>query len=565
MTLHFKHDVIVVGGGLTGLRAAVATNDKLDTAIISRVHPVRSHSLAAQGGINASLGNAPEGRDDSVEKHTFDTVKGSDYLADQATVRAMCAEAPATVYEMEHWGTPFSRYDDGKICQRPFGGAAFPRTCYAADVTGHVLLHTLYEQCVKRNIKRYDEWLVLSLVVRRKKCHGFVAMNLINGELASFSAKTVIFATGGYGRVYGKSTNAIINTGSGVSISYQAGIPIKDLEFVQFHPTTLFGSNILMTEGARGEGGYLRNRQGKRFMADYAAKAMELAPRDIVARSINTEIEKGNGFPGGYVYLDLTHLGKAKILERLPGIRQICIDFANMDPINEPIKIQPGQHYSMGGIDCDVKGATEVEGFYAAGECACVSVHGSNRLGGNSLLDTIVFGKLTGNEVVRTTPGIKGPDAKLVKDELSKWQSRIKELQSRSGGGLAATIRERVKEIMIEKVGVFREKKYLKEAFEELKELRQRADGACLSPDGYGFNQQLTGLIELPGMVDIALMIAGGALNREESRGSHFRRDFRERNDKKWLKHTIARLGKLPKFSHKKVDVSEYVPKARTY
>ncbi len=566
MALHFKHDVLVVGGGLAGLRAAVATNEKYDTAIISRVHPIRSHSLAAQGGINASLGNAPEGLDDSVDKHTFDTVKGSDYLADQKTVRAMCAEAPVIIYEMEHWGTPFSRYDDGKICQRPFGGAAFPRTCYAADVTGHVLLHTLYEQCVKREIKRYDEWLVLSLVVKNKRCHGLVAMNQLTGELASFSARAVIFATGGYGRVYGRSTNAIINTGSGNSIAYQAGVPIKDLEFVQFHPTSLFGSNILITEGARGEGGYLKNKHGKRFMVDYAPKAMELAPRDITSRSINTEIEKGNGFPGGYMHLDLTHLGKERILERLPGIRQICIDFANMDPVQEPIRIQPGQHYSMGGIDCDVKGATEVKGFYAAGECACVSVHGSNRLGGNSLLDTIVFGKLTGNAVNGWLPGVSAPDARLAKDEVKKWQSRIKELAARQEGELAADIRERVKEIMINKVGVFRDKKGLEEAFDELKDLRLRADKACLSQAGYGFNQQLAGLIELPGMVDLALIISSGALNRTESRGSHFRRDFTERNDKKWLKHTIACYGKkVPKLSYKKVDISEYEPKARTY
>ncbi|MFH1264397.1 MAG: FAD-dependent oxidoreductase, partial [Planctomycetota bacterium] len=372
-----RHDVLVVGGGLAGLRAAVGLSPHWDVAVISKVHPVRSHSGAAQGGMNAALGNAPEGRDDSPKQHAFETIKGSDYLADQSAVVTMCELAPEMVYEFEHWGAPFSRLPDGTIAQRPFGGAGFPRTCYAADRTGHVLLQTLYEQTVKRGIRVYEEWAAVRIAVEDGQCHGLIVYNLREGRFESVGSSFCVLATGGYGRIYRNSTNALINTGSGIGAAFLAGVPVKDLEFVQFHPTSQFGTNILITEGARGEGGYLLDRSGRRFMESYAPKAMELAPRDIVARAIQTEIDQGRGFDGGYVHLDLRHLGREKILKRLPGIREISIDFGGVDPIEEPIPVQPGQHYSMGGVDTDATGKTRVANLYAAGECACVSVHGA--------------------------------------------------------------------------------------------------------------------------------------------------------------------------------------------
>ena len=334
-----EHDIVIVGGGLAGLSAALNAAPGLDIAVISKVHPLRSHSVAAQGGINAALGNHPEGRDDSWERHAFDTIKGSDYLADQTAAELLCQQAIPMLYELEHLGVPFSRFPGGVIAQRPFGGAGFPRTCYAADRTGLVLLHTLYEQTLSKDVHFYEEWLVTNLVVRDGRCYGLVAYDLQSGEIIPIKARAVIFATGGYGRVYQKSTNALINFGSGIGLAYRAGIPLKDMEFVQFHPTSLYGKNILITEGARGEGGYLINNQGKRFMADYAPSAMELAPRDIVARAIQTEIQKGRGFEGEYVYLDLRHLGKEKIMKRLPGIREICLYFGGLDPIEEPLSL----------------------------------------------------------------------------------------------------------------------------------------------------------------------------------------------------------------------------------
>lgn len=424
------HDILIIGGGLAGLSAALNTDPKLKVAVVSKVHPLRSHSVAAQGGINAALGNNPDGRDDTWEKHAFDTIKGSDYLADQNAAELLTRNAVPVLYELDHIGVPFSRFPGGKIAQRPFGGAGFPRTCYAADRTGMVLLHTLYEQCLRKKVKFYDEWLVTHLVVDNGQCFGIAAYELATGRILPLKAKAVVFATGGYGRVFLRSTNAFINLGSGIGMAYRAGIPLKDMEFVQFHPTSLFGKNILITEGARGEGGYLINKKGKRFMEDYASSAMELAPRDIVARAIQTEIDQGRGFEDQYVHLDLRHLGKEKIDKRLPGIREICIHFAGLDPVETPIPIQPAQHYSMGGIDVDETCASPVSGFFAAGECACVSVHGANRLGGNSLLEAVVFGKIVGESAshyVQGVEGVKGED-RVVLVEALKLQKKVEDL-----------------------------------------------------------------------------------------------------------------------------------------
>ena len=561
-------DVLVVGGGLAGLRAALAVAQSgLDVAVISKVHPVRSHSVAAQGGINAALGNHPDGRDDAPERHAFDTIKGSDYLADQDAAALMCDLAPEIVYEMEHWGTPFSRFADGRIAQRPFGGAAFPRTCYASDRTGHVLLHTLYEQMVKEEVKVYDEWLVISLVVRDGKIHGLIALNTLTGDLIPCKSKAVIFATGGYGRVYRRSTNALINTGSGIGIAYRAGVPIKDLEFVQFHPTSLFGTNILITEGARGEGGYLVNAQGERFMAKYAAEAMELAPRDIVARSIQTEIDAGRGFEDGYVNLDLRHLGAQKIMERLPGIREISVYFAGVDPIEKPIPIQPAQHYSMGGIDTDIKGATVIDGFFAAGECACVSVHGANRLGGNSLLETIVFGKIAGKSAARYVKDLAGDgNEDYLNDALKIVDEDIIKFCNAAKGEKQFVIRDEMREALDEKLGLFREEKTISEGLAKVRELKERAQNISVGSQARYLNQELYNAIELSYMLDLALLIALGALIRQESRGSHFRLDYRARDDANWLKHTIACYAETePEIQFKDVTITEYEPEERKY
>ncbi len=565
-----SHDVVIVGGGLAGLRAAVGLCEKYDVALFSKVHPIRSHSIAAQGGINAALGNNPDSADDSWEKHAFDTIKGSDYLADQDAVEIMCREAPGIVYEMEHWGCPFSRFSDGSIAQRPFGGAGYPRTCYSADLTGHVLLNTLFEKAVSLGVKIYPEWHVTALAVDENACHGVAAFDLMNGELVSVDAKATLFATGGYGRVYFYSTNALINTGSGIGMAYKAGVPLKDMEFVQFHPTGLIGTNILMTEACRGEGGYLINSQGERFMQKYAPKAMELAPRDIVSRSIQTEINAGRCFEhplGSYIRLDLMHLGEKKILEKLPGIRDICIDFIGIDPIREPIPIMPCQHYSMGGIDTDVTAATGVQGFFAAGECACVSVHGGNRLGGNSLLETIVFGKIAARSIDKYLSAVSvSPKKDMCVRTVEAVRAKIEHFLA---GGKEKTfqLHGELARVMSKHVGIFRTLSGAEAALDEIEALRERYRNAGISSPSMHMNYELMNAIELEYMFDVALSIARGALLREESRGAHSRTDFPKRDDEKWLKHSIARISGdgHPDISLRDVTITRYKPMERTY
>ncbi|MHB8110762.1 MAG: FAD-binding protein [Syntrophorhabdaceae bacterium] len=565
-----SHDVLIVGGGLAGLRAAIGLAGKYDVALVSKVHPIRSHSIAAQGGINAALANHPLGADDTWEKHAFDTIKGSDYLADQDAVETMCREAPGIVYELEHWGCPFSRNPDGSIAQRPFGGAGYPRTCYSTDLTGHVLLNTLFEKAVQLGVKIYYEWYVIALAVEDNACHGAVTFDLIEGHVTAITAKTTLFATGGYGRVYFYSTNALINTGSGIGMAYKAKVPLKDMEFVQFHPTGLIGTNILMTEACRGEGGYLINARGERFMEKYAPKAMELAPRDIVSRSIQMEISEGKCFEhplGNYIRLDLMHLGEQKILQKLPGIRKICLDFIGIDPIKEPIPIMPCQHYSMGGIDTDATCATGVKGFFAAGECACVSVHGGNRLGGNSLLETIVFGKIAASTI----------DAYLSSDPLPAMkvivEGRAREMEKKITGlfgkGKEKTflLHGELAKIMSTYVGIFREREEIKKAVEEIAGIRRRCRDIGISSPALHMNYELLNAIELEYMLEVAHTITLGALLREESRGAHYRKDFPKRDDDKWLRHTIACISEdgEPSISYRDVTITRYTPMERSY
>lgn len=526
------------------MRAAIeAKRAGVDVAILSQVHPGRSHSGQAQGGINAALGNHPDGRDDNREKHAFDTVKGGDFLVDQDCAVQMAEDAPRVIYEMDHWGCPFSRFEDGTIAQRPFGGAGFPRCCYGADKTGHYLLHTLVEQAYRLQVKMYVEQYVASLIVHEGVCQGVVAYDMIRGGFEAFTANAVVIATGGAGRTYSNTTNSLISTGCGMFMAYHAGVPLKDMEFVQFHPTGLYTTQILMTEGARGEGGYLINDKGERFMEKYAPKFMELAPRDITARSIQIEINEGRGIGGkGYVHLDLRHLGAEKILERLPGIRDLAIHFEGVDPIEEPIPVVPSQHYWMGGIDTDVNGATVMPGLYAAGECACVSVHGANRLGGNSLLETIVFGRRAGAEVVRYLETLtdRRPNARSAFAAAQMMEQKVEELGVREGKENAYELRAVMTEVMKDHFFLFRDEAAMREGLERLLQVKERVKNINLRWTGSVFNVDMIRTVELEGMVDLALCVAVGALERQESRGAHFRTDYNTRDDLNWLKHTLA-------------------------
>jgi len=565
-----RHQLLIVGGGLAGLRAAVeALSMGVDCAVVSLVHPVRSHTIAAQGGINASLANHPDAQEDNWEKHAFDTVKGSDYLGDQDAIRVMCQDAPACIYEMEHWGCPFSRFDSGTIAQRPLGGAQYARACFAADRTGAYLLHTAYERAVSLGLKVYSEYSVQDLVADDGRIEGLVAYSLLTGQIEGFSAQAVLFATGGAGRVYGRSTSALINTGTGMSLAYRAGVPLLDMEFVQFHPTTLYGTNILMTEGCRGEGGTLLNDAGERFMEKYAPNFMELAPRDVVARSIQTEVNEGRGIGGQpYVHLDLRHLGKAIVEERLPGIRDICIHFAGIDPEEDPIPVQPGQHYSMGGIAADLDGRTCLTGFFAAGECACVSVHGANRLGGNSLLETVVFGKRAGAEAAAYALGAAGQEARpgLVEKAMDRFRAKLESLLGNQGTENAYDMRREINIAMDDYVQVFRDHAGLEAALQTLRDLKERHSRVGVQATERLYNLDWIRTLELERMIDMALAGCAGASARQESRGAHKRTDYPSRDDERWLKHTVATYTEDgPSLSFKPVVVDQFQPQARTY
>jgi len=555
------HDVLVVGAGLAGMRAALeASRQGVNVTLLSKVQPLRSHSAAAQGGINAAVGE-----DDSWESHAFDTVKGSDYLADQDAVEVLCREAPGDIVELERMGTTFNRRDDERLATRPFGGAGFPRTCYVADITGQAILHVIWEQLQKGGVRPYEEWFCTSLIVDDGVCRGVVAMDMTTGELHAILAKATILATGGLGRVYQPTTNSIISTGDGTAMAYRAGAPLMDMEMVQYHPTTLKGSGVLITEGARGEGGYLLNSLGERFMHKYAPEKLELGPRDLISRSEWTEIEEGRGV-NDCVLLDLRHLGEATIKERLGQIRELAQDLANVDPVHEPIPVRPGMHYEMGGLKTDIHGATPIQGLYAAGECACVSVHGSNRLGGNSLLDTVVFGRRSGRAAAEYARGQPAP-AGISEAVVQKDTKAIQELLSRpQEGDRPAVLRRELGETMNANVGVFRTEEPLKEALAKVRELMKRYKRVWVQNKGKVFNTDLIQTLELGFMLDLAETMTLGALERKESRGAHSRRDFRERDDQNFLKHTVARhTPDGPKLEYAPVTITRWQPERRAY
>ena len=563
------HDVLIIGGGLTGLRASLQVCDAgLNGAVVTKVHPLRSHSVAAQGGMNASLGNVhgEGGAIDSWKTHAYDTVKGSDYLADQDAVERMCREAPTTVFELEHMGTVWSRLENGKIAQRPFGGAGFPRTCYAADRTGHNALHTLYEQVVNRNIPVYEEFFVTSLVYDRGRCIGCTAIEIMTGQVHGFVAKAVLMATGGFGRVFNKSTNALINTGDGQALALRAGVQLKDMEFVQFHPTTLYGTNILISEAARGEGGILVNKDGERFMKRYAPNSIDLAPRDVIARAVVQEIAEGKAYDGGYVHLDLRHLGADRIMERLPGIRQISMDFAGVDPIKDPIPVQPGQHYSMGGIAADINGVTSLPGLYTAGECACISVHGANRLGGNSLLETVVFGRLVADKIIKDISNSSDPELEHIKSAMNEIDTKIKRILKQDEGEHLFSTMDVMTKTMFDKFGIFRDAANMQEGLFEIKKMQEKISRVSINNKERFVNQALIRLFELEGMLQLAEVVAVGALAREESRGSHTRTDYPRRDDANFLKHTIVTFqDKEMQVSYVPVKLGMFEPKEREY
>jgi succinate dehydrogenase / fumarate reductase flavoprotein subunit len=557
-----KHDVLIVGAGLAGMRAAIAAFDAgVDVALISKIHPTRSHSGAAEGGINAALGNASE---DDPEKHAFDTVKGSDYLGDQDAIEVLCNEAPGDVYELENWGAVFSRLEDGRIAQRPFGAAGEPRTAYAADITGHVLVHVLYEQVMKRDITTYEEWFAWKLVEDDGRCQGVICWDLLNGGLKLVGAKTVILATGGAGRLYTGTTNAYSCTGDGMALALRMGVPLKDMEMMQFHPTTLSPSGVLITEGCRGEGAYLLNSEGERFLKNYAPNAMELASRDVISRAEQIEIDEGRGVDGN-VLLDLRHLGAEKIIERLHGTRELSMVFAGVDPIHEPIPVRPGSHYHMGGVDTDLDGKTVLEGLYAAGECACVSVHGANRLGGNALMETITYGKRAGRAaadwaLANTT--VAPPESALADAERE-----LQQLLDRREGERPHAIRDEMASTMHENFGVFRREDQMRREGEIIEGLKERYERVVVEDAGSVFNTDLTQALELGFLLQLAACMIEAGIARKESRGAHARPyDFPDRDDENFMKHTLVTwVDGRPQLTWEPVRMTKWQPQERTY
>jgi succinate dehydrogenase / fumarate reductase flavoprotein subunit len=561
-----KHDVLVIGAGLAGQRAALAAAEEgVSVGIVSKVHPVRSHSNAAQGGINAAL---QEG--DSWESHAFDTVKGSDYLGDQDAIEIMCREAPEEILHLEHLGVTFHRNDEGKLGTRAFGGASQARTYYVADITGQAIMHVLYEQLMKfsTQISRYEEYFTSSLVLDDEgRCAGAILRNVADGSMELFEAKNVILATGGNGQIWQPTTNALICTGDGIAMAYRVGAPLMDMEMIQYHPTTLAKKGFLITEGARGEGALLLNAQGERFMERYAPNKMELASRDVVSRAEQTEINEGRGFDDGTVALDITVVPRKRIHEALREIVLVGRDFAGVDITREPIRIKPGNHYAMGGVKTDVDGATTIPGLYAAGEVACVSVHGGNRLGANSLLDTLIFGRRSGKHAATRSKEVDL--GKAAESRLADEERVIAELVGRNpdGGRRISVLRRELGETMDRFVAVFRDEEGIQTALDRVKALQEELPSAYIDDRGTVFNQDVLGAIELGFMLDQAECTCVAALHRTESRGAQYRTDFPERNDDEWLKHIDLTRDEdgLPEVSYSPVTITQWQPMERTY
>lgn len=535
----FDYDVVVMGAGLAGLTAALTLAEQyphLRVAVLSKVHPVRSHSGAAQGGINAAVA-----ADDKWEDHYYDTLKGGGFLGDQDAVGILTREASSAIYALDRWGAIFDRNADGTYAQRPFGGQRRNRTCYVADKTGHALLTTCFEQSVKRRIDVFAEWFVFALIEDGEAFHGLLAFDNATGKLGYFAARAALIATGGAGRVFGQSSNALINTGDGMALALRAGIPLKDIEFFQIHPTGL-PNGILITEGARGEGGYLINKDGERFMQRYAPKFMELAPRDLVARSVQQEINEGRGFADGCVRLDLRHLGAEKITVRLPQIREISIYFAGVDPIEEPIPIRPTVHYTMGGIDVDTNCATKLTGLFAAGEASCVSVHGANRLGGNSLLEAVVFGIRAGNMLAEFLDGYTGPtrqdDGVLLSDAVSRFVALFDDETAEE----TSRLRKEMEQEMVASFGLFRQRDTMQAGLAEIERLVGRYRRVRVRERSLVFNMELIRALELGFMLDVAHACAVASLARRESRGSHYRFDYPHLDNQEFLKHSLVSM-----------------------
>jgi succinate dehydrogenase / fumarate reductase flavoprotein subunit len=572
-----QYDVIIVGAGLAGLRAAVEIGKDAHVAVLTKVFATRSHSGAAQGGIGAALGNEEE---DHWEWHMFDTVKGSDYLGDQDAIEILARDAPRAVYELENLGVPFNRTAEGKIAQRAFGGhtrnygeAPVKRACYAATRTGRVILDTLWEQSLQRGIEFYDEFQMLSLIVHNGKCCGVVAYELATGKLHTFHCKATLLATGGAGKIYKTTSNAFASTGDGMAIAYRAGAPLEDMEFVQFHPTGIYKLGILISEAARGEGGILLNNAGERFMERYAPVIKDLAPRDMISRCMLEEMRAGRGIDGkDYFHLDLTHLGQDVIEKKLAEITSFARTYAGVDPVKEPIPVQPTCHYMMGGIATNYEGRVIVDekrtpfnGLYAAGECACVSVHGANRLGCNALLDTLVFGRRTGRQIKKFVQSVARP--KLPAKPNKKDADMIKALMQSSGRETSGAIRAELQESMMENVSVFRQHESLTAALDKVKALKARYKSISIQDKGSCFNRDLLDAVELGHLLDLAEVITHSALVRQESRGAHSREDFPDRDDKKFLVHTMARYDadRGPQLFTKPVAITKFEPKERKY
>ena len=576
-----KHsfDGVIVGAGGAGLRAAIEAAPHMKLAVITKLYPTRSHTGAAQGGMSAALANVEE---DNWNWHAFDTVKGSDYLADQPAVVILCKEAIDSVVELEHWGLPFSRLENGKIAQRRFGGHTIKegeapafRACYAADRTGHMILQTLYQKCVSMGVTFFDEFQVLDIKIEDGICKGVIAYEIATGDIHIFEARAVTFATGGFGKIYKVSSNAHSLTGDGPGMLYQKGLPLEDMEFYQFHPTGIYRLGILLSEAARGEGGILRNKDGERFMERYAPTIKDLAPRDMVSRAIATEINNGNGAgpKNDFVYLDLTHLGAETIKQKLPDITDFVRTYVKIEPINEPIPVQPTAHYAMGGIPTDINArvlsdadGSILPGVYSAGESACVSVHGANRLGTNSLLDIVVFGKRAGQSMVDYVSSTKpSPLSENAAEELKNKIERLLEKEHNPEFSVPR-IREKLQDSMEENAKIFRSEESLKTQTNILKNLRDRYQNVTISDKGTVFNTELLEAIELEYLLDMSDTTVASALARKESRGAHSRIDHVERDDKNWLKHSFAfKNGDEVKLKYKDVELGKYEPKERKY